>query len=325
MVVRGETAVLTERRRARVRRAEAFAPAEATRRDEATLARGLGWFSIGLGLTELLAPTFLARLIGVKTDQPLLVRACGLRELAAGLGIFARRRPAGALWSRVVGDVIDLSLLGRALDDPRNDRARLLGAVAAVMGVTALDVASATSETRLARRGRTVRVVRSLAINRSPADCYALWRRLDELPRFMHRLESVRVLDDRRSHWVARGPAGTIAEWDAELVRDVPGSLLVWRSLDGGDVEARGSVRFTPRPGDRGTIVRVAMESAPPAGKLGAFVARLFAVAPEQQVKEDLRRFKQLLETGEIPTTEGQPSCRRSAAYRAFTRLGGEA
>lgn len=289
---------------------------------EVALAKGLGWFSVGLGLTELFAPSFVARVLGLRTERPLLIRACGLRELAAGLGIFATRRPAGALWSRVAGDVIDLSLLGNALNNPCNDHARLLSAVTAVASVTALDVVAAATHTRARPSVRTLRVVKSIAINRSTADCYAMWRQLEDLPRFMNQLEAVRVFDERRSHWVARGPAGTTVEWDAEIVRDEPNAMISWRSLGGGDVETRGSVLFAQRPGGRGTIVRVSMEYAPPAGRLGALVARLFVVAPEQQVKEDLRRFKQLVETGEIATTEGQPSCRRSLGHRVLT--GGE-
>lgn len=335
MVVRQQTATPTPTRHARPgpdAHATTIPPPSgrvglrAPTRGEAALAKGLGVFSIGLGLAELLAPRQVARFIGLRDEWPLLLRTLGVRELISGLGIMTRRRPAGALWSRVAGDVMDLTLLGGALDNPYNERNRLLGAVAAVMSVGALDVASATTLTRAAPRVRALRVVKSMAVNRSPADCYAFWRRLQDLPRFMQQLEAVRIYDDRRSHWVARGPAGSTVEWDAEIVRDEPGAVIAWRSLGGGDVDTRGSVLFAQRPGGRGTIVRVAMEYAPPAGRLGALVAKLFVVAPEQQVKEDLRRFKQLLETGEIPTTEGQPSCRRSPGYRAAARAitGGE-
>jgi uncharacterized membrane protein len=331
MVVRDQTALERKTRRARPGPRATTLPPPSGRagqrpvtRGEAALAQGLGWFSVGLGLVELLAPRQVARFLGLRDERPLLLRALGARELASGLAIFTRRRPAAALWSRVVGDVIDLSLLGRALADPCNAHDRLAGAVAAVMGVTALDVAAATTLTRAAPRVRALRIVKSIAINRTPAECYAAWRRLEHLPRFMSQLEVVRVFDGRRSHWVARGPAGTTVEWDAEIVRDEPDALIAWRSLGGGDVDTRGSVVFAQRSGGHGTIVRVAMEYAPPAGRLGALVARLFVVAPEQQVKEDLRRFKRLLETGEVPTTEGQPSCRRSLGYRAITQLGGE-
>lgn len=291
---------------------------------DAGLARGLGWFSIGLGLTQLLFPDALARLIGVK-ERPLLLRLCGARELFSGIGILSRRRPAAALWSRVIGDGADLALLGAALNAPGNDVGRVTVSTAAVLGVTALDVVAATRMTVQPPSLRTLRVVKSVAINRSPMECYALWRNLENLPAFMGQLQSVRTRDERRSHWVVRGPAGKEVEWDAEITRDEPGTLIAWRST-GGDVETHGAVEFAPRPNGRGTLLRVSMEYSPPAGAVGSIVAKLFLVAPEQQVREDLRRFKQLMETGELATTQGQPHCARSLGYRALARYltGGE-
>ncbi len=289
------------------------------RRDSRVI-NGLGWFSIGLGLAELLAPRQLARLIGVQ-ERPGLFRLLGLRELAAGLGIFARQRPASAMWSRVGGDLIDLSLLGVALDDPRNDRDRINAAIAAVGGVTALDLLCAVRLTRSTPALRTLRVVRTIAINRSPADCYQFWRGLESLPRFMRHVVDVKKIDESRSRWVVRAPAGRTVEWDAVIVRQEPDRLIAWRSLEGADVDSTGVVEFSPRPGGRGTLLRVAMEYRPPAGILGAAVAKLFGEEPGQQMKEDLRRLKQLLETGEIPTTEGQPSGPREPVHRALAKF----
>lgn len=306
---------LTERVRGRHEADE-----DVTLRRDSRVINGLGWFSIGLGLAELLVPDPLARLIGVR-ERPALFRLLGLRELASGIAIFSRQRPAGALWSRVGGDLMDLSLLGLALGDPRNDRDRINAAIAAVGGVTALDLLCATRTTQSAPRVRTIRVVRTIAINRPPADCYAFWRGLENLPRFMRHVVDVKKLDEGRSHWVVRAPAGRTVEWDAEIVRQEPDRLIAWRSLEGADVDSTGVVEFSPRPGGKGTILRVAMEYRPPAGVLGAVVAKVFGEAPEQQMKEDLRRLKRLLETGEIPTTEGQPAGPREPVHRSLAKF----
>lgn len=307
---------LTERARGRLEADEDIL----LRRDSRVI-NGLGWFSIGLGLAELLVPDQLARLIGVR-ERPTLFRLLGLRELAAGVGIFSRQRPASALWSRVGGDLMDLSLLGLALGDRCNDRDRINAAIAAVGGVTALDLLCAARATQAMPRVRTLRVVRSIAINREPSDCYAFWRGLENLPRFMRHVVDVKKLDEGRSHWVVCAPAGRTVEWDAEVVRQEPDRLIAWRSLEGADVDSTGVVEFAPRPGGKkGTLLRVAMEYRPPAGVLGAAVAKLFGEAPGQQLKEDLRRLKRLLETGEIPTTEGQPSGPREPIHRGLAKF----
>jgi uncharacterized membrane protein len=130
----------------------------------------------------------------------------------------------------------------------------------------------------------------------------------------MKHLESVKVTGGDRSHWVAKGPAGTSVEWDAEVYNEKENELIAWRSLEGSQVDNAGSVHFESAAGGRGTIVRVVLKYDPPAGKLGAVVARLFGESPAQQIDEDLRRFKQLMETGETATTEGQPSGRAATA-----------
>jgi uncharacterized membrane protein len=147
-----------------------------------------------------------------------------------------------------------------------------------------------------------------------PADeLYAFWRRLEQLPRFMSHLISVQQLDNRRSHWIAKGPAGKRVEWDAEIINERPNEMIAWRSLEGADVDSVGSVRFERAPGGRGSIVRVEMRYRPPAGVGGATVAKLLGKDPGSQIKDDLRRFKQVMETGEIITTEGQPAGRASS------------
>jgi uncharacterized membrane protein len=160
--------------------------------------------------------------------------------------------------------------------------------------------------------GRGIKVEKSVIINRSPEELYKFWRNFENLPRFMNHLEAVEVKDDKRSHWTAKAPAGRSVEWDAEIYNEKENELIAWRTLENADVASAGSVHFESAPGLRGTVVRVVLKYDPPAGKLGAFVARLFGENPEQQIDEDLRRFKQLIETGEVATTEGQPSARRT-------------
>ncbi|MCC6586060.1 MAG: SRPBCC family protein [Bryobacterales bacterium] len=270
------------------------------------LARALGWFSIGLGLAEVAAPGKLAQMIGME-ESNLLLRSYGMRELMAGVGILSNKRPAGWMWTRVAGDVVDLATLGAALRSENNDRNRTFMAIAAVAGVTALDIIAGRQLTRGNAISGSVYVRKSITINRSPEDVYGFWRDFQNFGRFMKHVESVTAGGPGRSHWVAKAPAGYKVEWDAEIVDDVPGQQIAWCSDDGADVPNFGTVRFEPGPAGQGTIVRVEIEYQPPAGPLGAVVAKLFGEEPSQQVSDDLRRLKQLLETGEISTTEGQP------------------
>lgn len=164
------------------------------------------------------------------------------------------------------------------------------------------------------RGGHGIKVEKSLTINREPAELYRFWRNFENLPRIMNHLEAVQVTGEGRSHWVARGPAGTSVEWDAEVYNEKENELIAWRSLEGSQVDNAGSVHFRPAPGGRGTELRVVLKYDPPAGVVGATVAKLFGESPEQQLDEDLRRFKSLMEAGEVPTIEGQPSGRGASA-----------
>jgi uncharacterized membrane protein len=303
----------TQQRRAR----RPGGPTGAQSINEQQLARGLGWFSIGLGLTELIAPRSLSRLIGIRTNQNLRLRLLGLRELTSGVGILSSlrsgERPSGWLWSRVGGDAMDLGLLGAAFTTPLAQPGRLVLATAAVAGVTALDVICAQEMSRKHSRqtaSGALRAQQSLIINRAPEELYQFWRNLQQLPRFMFHLESVQELGENRSRWVAKGPVGSRVEWEAEITEERPNERLAWRSLPGADVPNSGSVHFERAPAERGTIVTVELEYSPPAGVIGANLAQLFGREPEQQLKEDLRRFKQIIETGEIITTAGQPAGR---------------
>ena len=158
------------------------------------------------------------------------------------------------------------------------------------------------------RGGRGVKVEKSITINRSPEELFRFWRNFENLTRVMSHLEAVQVTGDNRSHWIAKAPAGTSVEWDAEVYNEKENELIAWRSLEGADVDNAGSVHFRPAPAGRGTELRVVLKYDPPAGKVGAAVAKLFGEEPEQQIEEDLRRFKSMMETGEVPTTEGQPT-----------------
>ena len=143
--------------------------------------------------------------------------------------------------------------------------------------------------------GLGVGVEESVTVNASPEVLYRFWRNFENLPRFMSHLQSVKVLDDKRSHWVAKGPIGSDAEWDAEIINEIPNELIGWRSVDGSRVNNAGSVHFIPTRG--GTEVKVILRYDPPAGKLGAAIARLFGEDPARQVAEDLRQFKRLIES----------------------------
>ena len=156
--------------------------------------------------------------------------------------------------------------------------------------------------------GKGIQVEKSITINTDPQALYVFWRKLENLPRFMSHLEAVTVLDSKRSHWVAKGPARSKVEWDAEIINEIPGELIGWRSIEGSRVDHAGSVHFERTP--HGTEVRVVLRYDPPAGILGAAFARLFGEDPAVQIGEDLRQLKQIIETGEIPTTVGQPTGR---------------
>jgi uncharacterized membrane protein len=156
---------------------------------------------------------------------------------------------------------------------------------------------------------RDVHVEKAIVINKTPEELYSFWRQFENLPRFMTHLESVTCTGLNTSHWIAHGPAGKQVEWDAEIYNEKQNELIAWRSLENSDVANAGSVRFTP-VGVRGTEVKVVLNYNAPGGKISALLAKLFGREPGQMIAADLRRLKQILETGEAATTEGQPSGR---------------
>jgi uncharacterized membrane protein len=280
--------------------------------DDRLLGQLLGWFSIGVGLAELLAPRALGRAIGVG-DQSATLRALGVREVVSGLGLLSERKPGAWAWSRVAGDAMDLALLGAATRSPDADPRRIAMATAGVLAVAALDVyAGRRLQATQSDEAPQIAVTRSVIINSSPGELYRFWKNLENLPLFMEHLESVSALNDRVSHWIAKAPAGACVEWDAEIVDDQPDRRIGWRTLPGSQVTHEGMVSFERATSGRGTIVRIEMLYRPPAGKVGMRIARLFGEEPALQIDDDLRRLKQLLETGEVATTIGQPTGKRS-------------
>ena len=168
---------------------------------------------------------------------------------------------------------------------------------------------SAVDKTTAEDVSTRVHVQKSVTINKSQAELYQFWRNFENLPQFMNHLESVTVLDDKRSHWKAKAPLGYTVEWDAEATGEVANERISWHSVEGSEITNSGVVEFLPTV-NRGTEVRVTLTYEPPAGKLGEWVAWLFGEEPSIQVAEDLRRFKSLMETGLIMKVDGQPSGR---------------
>lgn len=165
-------------------------------------------------------------------------------------------------------------------------------------------------ERRIESKG--VHVTEAFLIGKPAEELYSFWRNFENLPRIMPHLQRVTVIDSTKSHWVAKAPSiaaplsGEVS-WDAEITRDEPNALISWRSLPGSTVDNAGTVRFSQAMGDRGTIVNVTLSYVPPAGKLGHAVAKLFGRDAAHEAREGLRSFKRYMETGEVPTTEGQP------------------
>jgi uncharacterized membrane protein len=180
-------------------------------------------------------------------------------------------------------------------------------------------IADQDSDTRQQLGGpRGIHVEEAITINRPIADVFRFWRNFENLPQFMEHLESVAVREAGISHWVAKGPAWSRVEWDARIINELDNRLIAWQSLEGSTISTAGSVNFDVT--EHGTRVRVNLQYNPPGGRIGAIVARLFGEEPRQTIREDLRRFKRLLEAGEIPTTKGQSSGRRSTALHPSAR-----
>lgn len=292
--------------------------------------RRLGWTSVALGLPALLAPRTATEAIGLKGDdeQTRDMSLVGVRELVVGGGLLSGLAPRLFLWSRVAGDAWDLALLRKEIVCGRGDD-RTRAAAWAVAGIAALDLLAALRHTGTATATATgsasgsassgpTRLTAAVTVNRTPQEVYDYWRGLERLPDFMQHLESVEWLDHRTTRWQAAGPVGSVS-WDAELIDDRRGERISWRSLPGATVPNEGSVDLAPAPGGRGTEVRVHLSYSVPGGAVGRAFARLLGEEPHQQVEDDLRRFKQVMETGQVVRSDGSPEG-HSASRQLFQR-----
>ena len=152
---------------------------------------------------------------------------------------------------------------------------------------------------------------RTVTINRPREQVYGFWRDFSNLAMIMDNVERIDAIDDRRSHWVVKAPAGRTVEWDAIVTEDQPGRLIAWESAEGADIKSSGCIEFLDAAPGRGTMVRATIGYDPPGGTIGAWIAKLFQREPAEQARRDLRRLKQYLETGEV-TTSASPSARKS-------------
>lgn len=296
-------------------------PAAPARLTAARLGVALGWLGVGIGIAELLMPRTLAQTTGLPA-RTRLMRAMGVREIVTGAGILLQPHQSGWRWSRVAGDMLDLSLLAW-ISRGHQDR-RLKTMTALVAGLTALDSLAAYDSRRqhTVRREApgVIRIHKSLHIQRPVEASYRFWRNFENFPQFMQHVEAVQVVDATRTHWRVRAPLGQHVEWTAELFSDIPSQQLAWRTLKGSVVEHTGVVRFLPELNGKSTRIDIELSYHAPFGKAGVMLAKIFGEDPSQQIDDDLRRFKQLIETGEIATTTGQSAGRRSPLLRLLHR-----
>jgi uncharacterized membrane protein len=205
-------------------------------------------------------------------------------SLAAGTGLalygLSRRKTAGWMLAAFGGMLIERGASGHC---------RIYEALG-------LNTTEGADDTRLALGGRGGTIVEeSVTINRPVEELYRFWRNLENLPQFMHHLESVERLTDTLSRWRAIGPGGTTIEWDAEIINEVPNKLIGWRSIEGAGVVSAGSVNFEDAGPGRGTRVRVRLQYSPPGGKVGVALARLIGRDAATAIREDLHRFKDVV------------------------------
>lgn len=277
---------------------------EITQRDArgVRMAQGMGWFSIGLGLTQLLAPHLFNRIVGVRNGSGVLTRLLGARELVSGLALLGGRDPVRALDARIAGDVMDLGLLAANLVAPANGRGRLVASTISVLGATGMDIVArrhlAADPQRQERVAQVTRIGKSITIDAAPHAVYQVWRTFERAPEIFPHLVKVERLDAIRSRWTARGPAGTTLSWEAEIVDDRPGELIVWNTI-GGPLETSGIVRFLTAPGGRGCEVVVEMDYHVFGGGLGRAAATALGLEPGIELERGLRRLKQIFEIGE--------------------------
>ncbi|MBD2163629.1 SRPBCC family protein [Calothrix membranacea FACHB-236] len=211
-------------------------------------------------------------------------------------------------WASLIGGGA-MVLMGLKQGSLRGALTALAGGGLIYQGVTKQSTIQQAQE--IVGMNKPIKVEKTVTINKPAEELYRFWHDFEKLPTFMKHLKSVKVYDDKRSHWIANAPLGNSVEWDANILEDRENQFISWASVEGADVDNSGFVRFQKAPGDRGTEVKVVLEYNPPGGALAAVFAKLFGEEPEQQIGDDLRRFKMLMEAGEIATTEGQPAGKR--------------
>jgi uncharacterized membrane protein len=279
-----------------------------------SLVNGLGGASLVLGVTEVMLPGRVAALAGVEDSGPVrpVIRLLGLRECGHAAALLFG--PSKLVWTRVAGDALDLALLTAGMvTRGRGRRGRGMLTAVALAGIGGADLYAALRTTGNGSSGRhgnapRHRILRAaVTVWCSPEEVYRFWRDLENLPTFSATEQSVTVDAEDRSHWIANAPIGQSVQWDAQITEDEPNKRIVWESLPGAVVENAGSVEFAPTPDGSGTEVRVTMSYHIPGGVLGKAAATVFGESPEQQVNDDLRRFKQLLETGQVMRSDGSP------------------
>jgi uncharacterized membrane protein len=271
------------------------------------LARALGWFSVGLGLTQLVMPRGVARVIGVRAE-PNWLRVLGLRELANGIAILAQPRPSpSALQARVAGDAIDLGLMASAWNARSTDRVRLAAGAGVVLGVTALDILCSRRLSAALVVPRPLEIQTSIAIQSSPDKLYRFWRELSNLPRVFSHIDNIRVAEGGRFHVEGKRMLGRSLAWDAQITEDVINQRLGWHTLPGALIAHSARMQFKPLSAE-GTLLSLQMRFEPLVPALVAPLARLLGDTPKQALKSELRRFKQWVEAGELATAEGPPA-----------------
>ncbi|ARV60183.1 cyclase [Nostocales cyanobacterium HT-58-2] len=209
-------------------------------------------------------------------------------------------------WASLIGGGA-MVLMGLSQRSLRGVLMALAGSGLIYQGATKQSTIKQAQQAITGSVSQAIKVEKTVTINKPADELYRFWRNFENLPGFMKHLKSVKVYDNKRSHWIASAPLGTSVEWDAEIIEERENEFISWASVEGADIDNSGFVRFKKAPGDRGTEVKVVVEYNPPGGALAAAFAKLFGEEPEQQIGDDLRRFKMLMEAGEIATTEGQP------------------
>lgn len=289
-----------------------------------TVARALGWFSVGLGAVEILGGKQLGAVLGMESKTGLL-RAYGVREVGVGVGILTAPKtpPPGWLWARFAGDMVDIATLLAALEN-KDKRANVAVALAAVGGVTVLDFICAQQLSHMAQtkanastptdRPNLSAVGESyITVNRSADELMARWNEPEMFANVMGGFADVKPSGDGAIQWMVHTPLHTDLTWTTRMTEgENDGNQSVrWESLPGGDVPNRGTVTFKGgAPGGRGTEVALKFEFDPPGGAIGDAAAKILGFAPGILASGVLRRFKALIETGEIPTLEQNVSAR---------------